>query len=66
MRGCLHYWSGVDPISNTMINVSVWASLEDAKQMETLEPMRALAAEFVSIGVTFERPIANYDTVWSV
>jgi hypothetical protein len=31
MRGCLHYWAGVDPISNTMINVSVWASLEDAK-----------------------------------
>ena len=66
MRGCLHYWAGVDPISNTMINVSVWASLEDARQMETLAPMRALAEEFVSLGVAFERPIANYETVWSV
>ena len=66
MRGCLHYWAGVDPISNTMVNVSVWASLEDAKQMETLAPMLALAEEFVSIGVTFERPITNYETVWSV
>jgi hypothetical protein len=66
MRGCLHHWAGVDPISNTMINVSVWASLEDAKHMETLAPMRALAEEFVRLGVMFERPIANYETVWSV
>jgi quinol monooxygenase YgiN len=27
LRGCLHYWAGVDAASNTMVNVSVWASL---------------------------------------
>jgi hypothetical protein len=66
LRGCQHYWAGVDPISNTMINVSVWATLDDAKQMETLAPMLALAGEFVALGVQFERPITNYETLWAL
>lgn len=49
-----------------MINVSVWQSLADAKQMETLAPMLALTKEFIDLGVTFERPIINYDTVWEI
>lgn len=66
LRGCLHYWVAIDPVSNTMVNVSLWETLEDAKQMETLQPMQALAGEFISLGVTFERPITNSQMLWVV
>lgn len=66
LNGLLHYYVGIDPVSNTMVNVSIWQSLADAKQMETLAPMLALAKEFIDLGVTFERPIINYDTVWEI
>jgi hypothetical protein len=38
----------------------------DAKQMDTLVPMLALAGEFVKLGVVFERPITNYETLWQL
>lgn len=66
LRGCLHFWAGVDPASNTLVNVSVWTSIDAARQMETLAAMRALADEFTQLGVTFERPIANYETLWEI
>jgi hypothetical protein len=66
LRGCLHYWAGVDATSNSMVNVSVWATLDDAKQMETLAPMQSLATEFVALGVQFERPITNYTSLWEI
>jgi hypothetical protein len=66
LRGLLHYYVGIDPESSTMINVSVWKTLADAKQMETLQPMRDLAGEFIAAGVTFERPISNYETLWQI
>jgi hypothetical protein len=46
--------------------VSVWRTLEDARPMETLAPMLALAGEFVALGVTFERPITNHDGCGSI
>jgi hypothetical protein len=49
-----------------MVNISVWATLDDAKQMESLAPMLALATEFMSLGVQFERPITNYESLWEV
>lgn len=66
LNGLLHFYAGIDPVSNTMINVSVWETLADARQMESLAPMLALAGEFVQIGVSFERPIMNYDTLWDM
>lgn len=66
LSGCMHYWAGIDRMTNTMVNVSVWKSLLDAKQMDTLAPMLALAGEFVKLGVVFERPIANYETLWQL
>jgi hypothetical protein len=41
--GCLHYWVAIVSVTNTMGNVSFWETLEDAKQMDTLELRRALA-----------------------
>ena len=66
LRGCLHFWAAIDPVSSTMLNVSVWETLADAKQMETLAPMLALAGEFIALGVTFERPITNSQVLWDV
>lgn len=66
LNGCLHYWAGIDHQSNTMVNVSVWRSLTDAEQMETLAPMLALADEFSQLGVNFERPIVNYEVLWEI
>jgi len=48
------------------VNVSVWDSLTAAKQMESFQPMLDLAREFVSMGVRFDRPILNFERVWSI
>lgn len=66
LNGLLHYYAGIEAGSNTMINVSVWQTLADAQQMDTLAPMLALAKEFTALGVKFERPIINYETVWEI
>jgi hypothetical protein len=66
LAGCLHYFAAIDRESSSMVNVSVWRTLEDAQQMQTLGPMLALAEDFTREGVRFERPIVNYETVWSV
>ncbi len=66
LEGCLHYWAGIDRGSNTMVNVSVWRSLDEARNMETLAEMKALAGEFTRLGVRFERPINNYQVVWEI
>ena len=64
MQGNLAYYVGIDRTNNAMHNVSVWASVGDANQMATFAPMLALAAEFTAIGVRFERPILNCNTLW--
>jgi hypothetical protein len=66
LAGCLHYFVAIDRDSSSMVNVSVWRSLADAQQMQTLAPMLALAEEFTREGVHFERPIINYETVWQI
>lgn len=66
LRGLLRYYVGIDAESNTLINVSVWKTVADAKQMDTLQAMRDLAGEFIAAGVTFERPITNYETLWEI
>ena len=64
LRGLRHYWAGIDAASGTLVNVSVWSSLADARQMDSLPAMQDLAREFMALGVTFERPIINYEMVW--
>src|SRR5215831_8168466 len=41
LRGLLYYHAAVDRATNTVINVSIWQSLADVRQMETLAPMLA-------------------------
>jgi hypothetical protein len=66
MRGNLAYYVGIDRTNHAMHNVSVWASVDDANQMATFAPMLALGAEFAALGVRFERPILNCDTLWQL
>ncbi|HEY5950479.1 MAG TPA: hypothetical protein VIV40_33540 [Kofleriaceae bacterium] len=66
LRGCLNYWAAIDPVTNTMVNVSMWETRQDAKQLDRLTPMLALAGEFVSLGVSFEAPITNSDVLWEL
>ena len=66
LPGCLAYYAGSDQASSTMVNVSVWTTFENAQAMATLPEMTALAKEFMSLGVEFERPIVNYPVLWQV
>jgi quinol monooxygenase YgiN len=66
LPGCLSYYAGSDQSSSTMVNVSVWDTLEHAQAMGSLPEMAALAKEFIGLGVEFERPIANYPVLWQL
>jgi hypothetical protein len=66
MRGNLGYFAGIDRLNNAMHNVSLWETVEDADQMASFGPMLALAREFVALGVRFQRPILNFETLWSL
>jgi len=64
MPGLVAYYAGSDEATLSLHNTSVWATLEHAKQMDTFQPMLDSAKRFAALGVTFERPIMNYDTLW--
>ena len=64
MPGCLSYYVGSEEASGTMVNVSVWDTLEHAQAMGSLPEMAALAKEFIALGVEFEHPIINYPVLW--
>ena len=66
MAGCVSYYAATDETSCTMINVSVWDTLEHAQAMASLAAMNALAQEFIALGVEFERPIVNYPVLWQL
>jgi len=66
MRGLIHFYAGEDEAVNSLTNVSVWRTLEDAKQLDTFQPMLDLGKVFVSKGATFERPIMNYTSQWEI
>ena len=63
MRGNLGYFAGVDRLNNAMHNVRLWETVEDADQMASFQPMLALAEEFVALGVRFQRPILDFETL---
>ena len=66
MRGCRAYFVGADVASSSLSNVSIWDTLDDAKQMERFQPMLDLGKRFLDAGATFERPIMNYATLWQL
>jgi quinol monooxygenase YgiN len=66
LPGCLSYHAATDEASSTMVNVSIWDTLEHAQAMAALPEMAALAKEFIALGAEFERPIINYPTLWHI
>jgi hypothetical protein len=65
LPGLRAYFVGVDRVTSQLSNVSVWDSVEHARAMGTFQPMLDLATEFAGIpGVTFVRPIPNFETLW--
>jgi hypothetical protein len=66
MSGNLAYYVGIDRTNNAMHNISMWESVADANQMATFAPMLALGEEFTKLGVRFDRPILNCDTLWQL
>jgi hypothetical protein len=65
LHGCLAFDVGADPDTSSLVNVSVWETLADAKQMDTLAPMIEQGKILTALGAVFERPIMNYDIMWS-
>ena len=66
LRGLIHFYAGEDEAGNALINVSVWRTVDDAKQLDTFQPMLDLGKAFVSKGAMFERPILNYASLWEI
>jgi hypothetical protein len=66
MRGLIHFYTGEDEASNALAQVSVWRTLEDAKHLDTFQPMLDLGKVFTSKGATFDRPIMNYVSLWEI
>lgn len=64
LPGCVSYYAATDAASSTMVNVSVWDTLEHAEAIATLPEMGALTKEFIALGAEFERPIINYPALW--
>jgi hypothetical protein len=64
MNGLIEYYAGADESTSSLTNVSVWQTLEDARQMERFQPMLDLGKAFVEAGARFERPIMNYSSLW--
>jgi len=66
MPGLIHFYTGEDEATNSLSNVSVWRSLEDARQLDTYQPMLDLGKDFVNKGAIFERPVMNYVSQWEI
>ena len=65
LRGLLYYHAAVDPMTNTVVNVSVWEDGDAARQMDTLGEMLAQRPILEGAGVTFDR-IANHEPLWKI
>ena len=64
MPGLLAFYAGADEATLSLINTSVWDSLEHAKQLDTFQPMLDAGKQFVAAGAEFERPIMNHVSLW--
>jgi hypothetical protein len=65
LRGLVHYYVGIDREQGFLINVSVWETLKDAHQMDSLQAMLDQRPILQAAGISFE-PITNHDTVWTI
>jgi hypothetical protein len=66
MPGLINFYAGADEATSSLMNVSVWKTLDNARQLDTFQPMLDLGKVFVQKGATFERPIMNHLTLWQL
>lgn len=66
MPGLLAFYFGADEETSSLANVSLWTTLEAAKQLDTFQPMLDLGKPFAAKGAVFERPIMNHTTLWQL
>ena len=66
MPGLIAFYVGADEATSSLSNVSLWADLAAAKQLDHFQPMLDSGKPFVAKGATFERPIMNYTTDWQL
>ncbi len=65
LPGLLHYYVGLDRSSGQLMNVSVWDTIEHARQLDTLREMLAQRPILEAAGVVFE-VITNHETLWTI
>jgi hypothetical protein len=65
LPGLLHYYVGIDRDRGYLTNVSVWDSLDHARQMDTLQPMLAQRPILEAAGIRFET-ITNHEALWTI
>jgi hypothetical protein len=65
LKGNIAFYAGMDRQNGVMSNVSLWASMADARQLDSLQAMLDLAQSFTAAGVRFERPITNHEILWA-
>ena len=65
LPGAVSYYAAIDPASATIVNVSVWETLEDAQRMASFQPMAEMREVFVAHGIQFE-PVVNYEVTWNL
>jgi hypothetical protein len=61
----IHFYVGIDREHGYVTNVSVWSSLDAAKQLNTFQPMLDGRPIMEAAGVTFEL-ITNNETLWTI
>jgi hypothetical protein len=66
MPGLISFYAGADEATSSLTNVSVWKTLDNARQLDTFQPMLDLGKAFAQKGATFERPIMNHLTLWQL
>jgi hypothetical protein len=66
LPGLIHFYAGENEADLSFTNVSIWTSMEAARQMDSFEPMLNLARQFTAAGATLIRPIINYAQQWEI
>jgi hypothetical protein len=66
MPGLINFYAGADDATSSLMQVSIWKTLDAAKQVDAFQPMLDLGKTFAQKGATFERPIMNYLTLWQL
>lgn len=66
LKGNQSFYAAIDREHGAVVNISVWDTMADAKQLDALKVMLDLAVTFTAAGLRFDRPITNHETLWTL